>query len=170
MKTRFPRWLPAVALLVAALPVAAGNVATDFSLKDADGKNVFLSDYLGKDVGVMNFWATWCVPCQQEMPNIERLYEKYKDRGLVVLGIAMDAPATAAKVKPHAKKLGLTYPILLDKETKVAATYDPRQVLPLTLVIGKDKVIHHVHEGYSPGDEATIEQEIASLLGVEKAP
>jgi peroxiredoxin len=170
MNNRLPIWLVGVILLAAALPAAGGNVATDFALKDTDGKNVYLSDYLGKKVVVLNFWATWCVPCQQEMPKVEQLYEKYKDRGLVVLGIAMDAPATVAKVKPHAKKLGLTYPILLDKETRVASTYNPRQVMPLTIVIGTDKVIRHVHEGYAPGDEATLEKEVVELLGPEKGP
>jgi peroxiredoxin len=164
------RLLAAALLAFLAFPVLADNATTDFSLKDVDGKNVYLSDYLGKNVIVMNFWATWCLPCQQELPHVQKLHEKYRDKGLVVLGIAVDGPASVAKVKPHSKRLGLTYPILLDKETKVTATYDPRQVMPFTLVIGKDKMIRHAHEGYAPGDETTLENEVVNLMGVEKAP
>jgi peroxiredoxin len=161
-------WAALVGIL--ALPAAAGNAVTDFSLKDVDGRNVFLSDFLGKDVIVINFWATWCLPCQQELPHVQRFHEKYKDQGLVVLGIAVDGPASVAKVKPHAKRLGLTFPILLDRESKVSATYDPRQVMPCTLVIGKDRTIRFTHEGYAPGDETKLEQEILGLLGGKVTP
>src|SRR5262245_17624566 len=71
---------------------ATGARATDFTLRDVDGRTVHLSDYLGKNVVLVNFWATWCAPCAGELPHLERLYETYKAKGFVVLSISMDGP------------------------------------------------------------------------------
>ena len=82
----------------------------DVTFKDLQGKDVTLASYKGKVV-LVNFWGTWCPPCRKEMPDIEALYDQFKDRGLVVLAISQE---DAAKVKPFIAQRGFTYPVLLD--------------------------------------------------------
>ena len=92
-----------------------GQAAPDFTLKDLNGNRVSLSDFKGKVV-VLNFWATWCGPCRVEIPHIDALYQKYKDQGLVVLGI--NAERNHEKVEEFAKAK-VSYTVLLDGETQV---------------------------------------------------
>jgi peroxiredoxin len=142
-----------------------GAQATDFTLRDTDGRNVNLSDFLGKNVVVINFWATWCIPCQAELPLLQKIYMDNKSKGLVMLGVAMDGPETIAQVRPYANRYGLTYPILLDEETKVVATYNPKRTAPLTVEIDRKGIIARVRSGYSAGDEKLIADDVTSLLG-----
>src|SRR5512147_877671 len=75
---------------------SVGAPATNFTLKDVDGRSRSLSDNFGKNVVLLDFWATWCVPCEAEMPHLQRLYLRHKDKGFVLLGISMDGPETVA--------------------------------------------------------------------------
>ena len=152
------------ALFVLSLKPAAAQNPIDFTLRDADGNDVRLRDFLGKNVILVDFWATWCVPCVKELSHFQRFHETYKDKGLVVLAISEDGPDTVAQVKPYQKRYKYNFTILLDTESKVLALYNPRVVLPYTLLIGRDGRIAKIHQGYSPGDEKMIEQEIIELL------
>jgi peroxiredoxin len=143
---------------------AAGTQAPDFALPDIDGKTVRLSDHLGKDVVLVAFWATWCGPCKTEHPHFERMYKAYKDDGFVVLAISVDGPESIAEVAPYARRYGLTFPILLDEETRVVGQLNPKRAAPYTLLIGRDGTIAYTHEGYSPGDEITLEEKIKELM------
>jgi peroxiredoxin len=142
-----------------------GAAATDFTLRDLDGKNVRLSDYLQKDVVLIDFWATWCVPCAAELPHLEKLYEDYKDRGFVVLGVAMDGPESVAQVGPFARRYNLQFPVLLDEETKVVNIYNPKRTAPLSVLIDRKGQIARIRSGYSAGDEQLIHADVASLVG-----
>jgi thiol-disulfide isomerase/thioredoxin len=102
-------------------PKLVGKPAPGFTLVTLDGKKVSLGDYKGHPVFV-NFWATWCEPCKLEMPWLEEFSKKYADQGLVVLGISTDDVGKDVVAKT-AKKLGVTYPILL-KDDKIEDTYD----------------------------------------------
>ncbi len=104
-----------------ATPKLQGKPAPAFTLSDLDGKKVSLADYKGHPVFV-NFWATWCEPCKLEMPWLEEFSKKYAAQGLVVLGISTD-DAGKDVVAKTAKKLGVTYPILL-KNDKIEDAYD----------------------------------------------
>jgi peroxiredoxin len=98
----------------------SGKMATDFTLQSLDGESVTLSDLKGKVV-LINFWATWCIPCKAEMPSMERLYRKYKDRGFTILAIdIMEKPET---IRKFAKGKNLTFPILLDTKGEVRGKY-----------------------------------------------
>lgn len=95
--------------------------APAFSLKNLSGKEESLKDYRGK-VLLLNFWATWCPPCREEMPALESLYRTLKDQGFVVLGISSDAFGERA-VKPFVEEFGLTFPMLLDQNLKITHLY-----------------------------------------------
>jgi peroxiredoxin len=150
---------------VVAESTTVGAPAPDFTLRDLDGRNFNLSDRLGKDVILINFWATWCVPCGAEMPTLEQLYQAHKDEGFVVLGISMDGPETVAQVGPLVRRYGLSFPVLLDEETKVVGVYNPKRTAPLNVLIDRKGQIVRIRQGYNAGDEKLVEADVAALVG-----
>ena len=147
------------------LPLRAqAQQAVDFTLKDLAGHFQTLSDYYPKGIVLLNFWATWCVPCAKEFPHLQRLQNQYQDRGLQIFAVSVDGPERQAKVSSFIGRYGYTLSVLLDTESKVVSLYNPRLILPYTLLIDKSGRIRYVHQGYSPGDESTLEQKIISLL------
>ena len=148
----------------------SGSTATDFSARDIDGKTVKLSEYLGKQAIVLNFWATWCEPCVAEFPHLRRMYDANKDKGFVILGIAMDGPETVANVAPFARRQQLNFPVLLDEDSHVAQLYNPKKAAPLSVLIDKQGRVFKVREGYNPGDEEFFAQDVAKMLDSTAAP
>jgi peroxiredoxin len=102
--------------------IEVGKPAPDFSLNDLDGKVVHLSDFTGKPV-MINLWASWCIPCQDEMPELEKIYEQYNTSGLVILGVNVTSQDHIQDVKEAVKKYQITYPILLDESGLVSGLY-----------------------------------------------
>ena len=115
-----------------------GKSAPDFTLQAVDGKTVNLSDFQGKTV-ILNFWATWCGPCQLETPFFQAIHDEQAEKGVVIL--AIDIKESAATVKNFANSKGMTFPILLDTEAKVAQKYCIPNVLPITLFINAEGII-----------------------------
>lgn len=142
---------------------SASGQAADFALRDMTGRTIRLSDYQGQVV-LINFWATWCVPCAAELPHLQRLYETYRDQGFVVLAISMDGPESVANVGPHARRYGLTFPVLLDEETRVVAVHNPKRTAPFTVLINRNGAVAGTREGYAAGDEVAMEADIRALL------
>jgi peroxiredoxin len=159
-------WLMAFACLVcasapsaAAMP-SAGELAPDFVLKSASGKNIRLSELRGQVV-MINFWATWCGPCRQELPLMYKIYQRYRDTGFVVLAVNIEEDtAHSAKV---AKSMKLGFPVLFDPEKRVSRQYDP-PAMPATLIVDKDGRVRYVHLGYKPGYEDAYERQVRELL------
>ena len=141
-----------------------GSQATDFTLRDSEGKPVHLSDYLNQKVVLLDFWATWCVPCQAELPLLEELYQSRKDKGFVVLSVSMDGPETVAQVQTFIRNYNLTYPVLLDTETQVTSIYNQKRTAPLSLLIDKKSRIVKVRQGFNAGDEKAIQAEVDQAL------
>ena len=144
---------------------ASGATPPDFELESLDGESVRLADHLGKEVVLIDFWATFCEPCLASMPHLDELYRKYKGRGFAVLGVSIDGPESVAQVRSVVGKLGVTFPILLDQETRVVALYNPKTSAPYSVLIGKDGRIRAKREGYSTGNAAALEADIVAALG-----
>lgn len=139
-----------------------GKDAPAFTLTDVTGKKVSLADFKGHPV-VVNFWATWCGPCKLEMPWFQEFSGKYKDQGLQVLGLSQDDGASSKDVSDAAKKIGVTYPILMPDE-KVAKKYGGVDYLPETFYVARDGKIVDVTAGAPSKDqmEALIQKTIAA--------
>ena len=142
---------------------AQAQQAPDFSLRDLNNQEVTLSTLKGSVV-LVNFWATWCGPCQVEMPHLQRLHDELKEQGLVVLAIGVDEARTASRVKPHIKSKGFTFSVLLDTSTEVVSQYNPQKTLPYSVLVDRNGVIQWRHNGYSPGDEAKLGAKIRELI------
>jgi peroxiredoxin len=143
------------------LPII-GNQAPSFTLTDVDGKKLSLSDLSGKIV-ILDFWATWCAPCKASTKELEKLHEKYKERGVVIMGISMDTGKSAAEqVKVFAGKNGLTYKMLMD-DGRMSKDYAIRNV-PAMFILDKQQKIIKIYPGYLPGLDTMIEKELDALL------
>jgi peroxiredoxin len=134
--------------------------APDFTLKRSTGGNVKLSELRGRVV-LVNFWATWCTPCKEELPFFNALYRRYQNLGLEVLGVNIDKVSSQASQMSAA--LGLSFPVLLDPAGKTSDLYQIR-TMPTTFVVAKDGTLRHVHWGFGPGERDRYESEIRALL------
>ena len=143
----------------------SGETPIPFSLKDTNGKTVALSDYLGKDVVAIAFWATWCGSCLQELAFLSGMYEKYSERGFVVLAVNIDEEATPHYIKSFVEARGFEFPVLLDPEAKLLTRYQPSMITPFRVVINRAGKVYEKHEGFAASDGPSIEKTILQLLG-----
>jgi peroxiredoxin len=143
-----------------------GNAARppDFELPRLDGGTERLSDHFGKDVVLIDFWATFCKPCLRAMPDLDALYRARRERGFVVLGVSIDGPGSTADVQAEVARLGVSFPILLDQESRAVALYNPRASAPFSVLIGRDGGVLTQREGYTTGAHASIERDIDAAL------
>jgi peroxiredoxin len=123
--------------------VAIGKVAPDFVLVDMEGEKHQLSDYRGQGV-FLNFWGTWCKPCEEEMPYINNQYNQFKDKGVQVL--AVDVAESELVVNQFANRHKLDFPIVIDKDGQVQTAYGINP-LPATFLIDKDGKVVKYHTG-----------------------
>ncbi len=138
-----------------------GFLAPEFTLETIEGDSVSLHDFRGKVI-VLNFWATWCPPCREEMPALQSMYEKYREEGMVVLAVDLTAQDTTEDVQAFIAKNSLTFPVLMDVSATVARAYRA-QALPTTFFIGKDGTIQKIIVG-GPMSPALLETRIETLL------
>jgi len=135
-----------------------GRKAPDFKLTDCDGKVLSLDQFAGKVV-VLNFWRTTCFPCLEEMPDLQKVYEEFKDKGVVVIGLAVDDKRSDVDNKMNV--LGLTYPIALDNMA-TRLMYKIKSV-PHTFIIDKAGIIQAYFDQQT--DKKALEDALAPLLG-----
>ena len=137
--------------------------APNFTLPTHGGEkgvaNMQLEELLG-EVVLLNFWASWCGPCRQEMPLLDELAKKYAQLGVTVLGVNVESDT--AKALEFLEKTPVSFPILLDKENVVSKLYDVK-AMPTTFLIDRDGNIRAVHRGYKPGYEEQYEADIKTL-------
>ncbi len=137
-----------------------GQPAPDFALKSASGENLRLSEFRG-DVVMINFWATWCGPCRQEMPLLDELYSRYQRVGFSLLGVNIDDDSRRAMAMVN--DLGVSFPVLFDEQKEVSKLYEV-EAMPVTVLLDREGTVRHVHHGYKPGYEQKYLDEIRSLL------
>ncbi|HET9961665.1 MAG TPA: TlpA disulfide reductase family protein [Nitrospiraceae bacterium] len=123
-------------------PLAVGRQAPDFVLTDLNDKPYRLSDFRGKVV-FLNFWATWCKPCKEEMPSMEILYKNFEKDGLVILAVSIDRVTTTKDISPFVKALNLTFPVLVDSWGKTDKPYK-RMGVPETFLVDQQGVIREI--------------------------
>ncbi|MBK9302505.1 MAG: TlpA family protein disulfide reductase [bacterium] len=161
----------AVTLLLA---TAGGAAAQDrdygpapaFTLESVSGERTVLGEALARGPVILDFWATWCGPCRQALPALQRLHERYASRGLTILAVSIDEPRNHPKIGAAARALGLTFPILIDAEKRAAQLYRVESI-PMTFLIDREGRIRSLHRGYRQGDAERLELELLPLLEVE---
>ncbi len=136
-----------------------GSKAPDFTLTDLDGNKVGLSQYRGKVI-VIDFWATWCPPCKDSIPFLESLYQRYKEKGLVVIGVSFDEDVEL--VKRFKERYIMTYPVLMG-EDRIKNNYG-LIAIPEMFIIGRDGVLRYHHLGFNESVPDEVEKQIKGLL------
>jgi thiol-disulfide isomerase/thioredoxin len=140
--------------------VARKKANLNFTLKDIAGKDVHLSKYKGQVV-LVNFWATWCVPCRVEIPALTSLYRDYKDRGFVVLGVSVDSEVAA--VKPFARVMKMNYPVLIGAGREdLSNAYGPFVGFPTSVLVARDGAVCVRHVGIL--SKSQLEEQVGTLL------
>jgi peroxiredoxin len=136
--------------------------APDFSLPDLENRSFSLADFRGKLV-LIHFWATFCAPCLEEMPDLQALWQRYREQGLVVLGVAADR-GNMRGVRDFARKSGVSFPVLLDPEGQVRNRYEV-QALPMTYLVGHDGKLSGrvmgIRDWNGPAGRKAVEAELA---------
>lgn len=137
--------------------VEIGEKAPDFSLTDLDGKTVSLSDFKGKVV-ILDFFASWCPPCREEIPDFIALQNSYASEGFSVIGVSL---TNANDTKDFADRMRINYPVLVD-DGKTSAAYGPIRSIPTTFVIDRNSKVAKLYIGYRPKE--VFENDIKELL------
>jgi len=158
--------LPALILLSACFCLTSVSTAEpmqtapNFTLKSNAGSNLRLSEQHG-DVVMLNFWASWCGPCRQEMPELDELHAKYSALGFTVFGINVDADRAMAE--QVLADIPVDFPILFDTSNEVSELYNV-DAMPMTVMVGRDGSVRYTHRGYKPGHEDIYEEKIRALV------
>lgn len=139
-----------------------GKKAPEVTLKDMNEKTVSLSSLKGNAV-LINFWATWCPPCRDEMPSLNRLYREYRNKGLIVVAVSTDR--SASPVKDFLGKNPVDFPVLMDSNSKAAKQFKVFS-LPTTLLLDKKGAIVQKYLGEEEWDSANIRDKINAVLGI----
>ena len=134
--------------------------APDFTLRSNSGKNIKLSEYRGQVV-LLNFWASWCGPCRQEMPLLNGIQKRYSKLGFTVLGVNVEEDSDQARAM--LREIPVDFPILFDTTNKASKLYNV-SAMPSTIMIDRDGNMRYLHKGYKPGDEAKYKKWIKKLV------
>jgi peroxiredoxin len=150
------------ALLTGVLSAAetGKGLAPDFPLKSHSGANLKLSELRG-EVVMINFWASWCGPCRQEMPVLEELYARYQPLGFTVLGVNVEQDPGAARAL--LEELQISFPVLFDTSNEVSRLYQVA-AMPSTVLVDRDGNMRYLHKGYQPGLELQYQEQIRTLI------
>lgn len=134
--------------------------APDFTLKSDGGENLRLEEQRGKVV-MINFWASWCAPCRQEMPILDELHDRYEKAGFTLWGVNVEQDPSAAQ--KFLDEVAVSFPILYDPTSKVSKTYQV-SAMPTTVMVDRDGQVRYVNRGYKKGDEEKYRKQIKELI------
>ena len=135
----------------------------NFSVSTIDNREIELSELYNKGPLLVNFWALWCEPCKVEMRVLKKLYEKYKDKGFMIVGINQDSPKSVSKVRSYISSQKINFPVALDPNNQYLQKLNG-QSIPYSLLFNGEGEIVYKSVGYLPGDEIKLEKEIQKLL------
>lgn len=152
--------LPSQSIEAAAAAAASRGPAPDFTLPLRGGKEMKLSQYRGQVV-MLNFWASWCGPCRQEMPLLEAIQKKYKPLGFTLVGINVEPDS--AEAEKFLKGTPVSFPVAYDRQSNVSKMFKVKG-MPSTVIVDRKGNTRVVHNGYRPGDENVYLDHIRSLL------
>jgi len=160
MLSNLKKIIALAAVMLMSSAAFAADAAPDFTLKSSTGENVRLAEQRGQVV-MLNFWASWCGPCRQEMPLLDGISKKYGKMGFVLYGVNVEEDNTAAK--KMLKDLGVSFPILFDTESKLSGLYNV-EAMPTSVIIDKKGNIRYIDRGYKAGDENKYKEQIMELI------
>ncbi|MFT5675081.1 MAG: thiol-disulfide isomerase/thioredoxin [Paraglaciecola sp.] len=149
--------------LFSSLTVGAATIqgpAPDFTLPSKSGENVRLQEQIG-NVVLINFWASWCGPCREELPHMEKLQQEFEDLGFTILAINVDQDPRKADI--ILDDIPVSFPVLFDQDDKASELYQVR-AMPTTVIVDRDGNQRLLHQGYKTGDEVKYRQVIKGLL------
>ncbi len=154
-------------LLIVAISFGQEKNLPQVNLKDLKNKTQSLNQLVEGQVTLINFWATYCVPCRKEMKHLNRINKTYADQNVQVVGISIDDSRTVGRVKSMVKSQKLEYTVLLDTEQKLYKNFNTT-AMPFSILVDPQGKILWEHTGYLPGDEAQMESEIKKALAAQK--
>jgi thiol-disulfide isomerase/thioredoxin len=160
MKNRIATIL-ALLLSTSAMAGSTGP-APQFTLDSRNGPKISLAQYKGQVV-MLNFWASWCGPCRQEMPLLENIYKKYNKMGFTLIGVNVEPDSKDAEGFLKGLQTPVSFPVIYDKDSTVSKAYDV-QGMPSTVIIDRKGNIRVLHRGYKPGDENEYLDSIRTLV------
>jgi peroxiredoxin len=140
---------------------AIGEPAPDFSLPTLEEREIGLGKFKGKVV-LLNFWASWCAPCQEELPELEKIYRKYQERGFEVIGVNIDKKQ--ANAEKFVRRFGLTFPVMLDPESAVVGEYRAH-AMPMSYLIDQEGVIRQLFFGFNRKKLPAMEAAVVEVMG-----
>ena len=143
-----------------ALAALAGGEAPDFTLESRAGGAVSLAGLRGQVV-LVNFWATWCAPCRQEMPLLDAIYRRYEPMGFTLLGVNVEPDSRLSE--RFLRDTPVTFPILFDPDEQVSKLYSVA-AMPSTVIVDRKGVVRYIHHGYKPGDESKYQDSVRTLI------
>ena len=152
-----------MAAAVVCFPALAGElsgVAPDFTLQVRGGGEASLSDYRG-EVVMINFWATWCGPCREEMPHLEALHQRYSSLGFRLLGVNVEEDSRLSD--RFLAETPVTFEILFDPQNRVSDLYDVI-AMPSTVLVDRNGNLRYIHHGYQAGYEDEYQSQVRALL------
>ncbi|MBN1351445.1 TlpA family protein disulfide reductase [candidate division KSB1 bacterium] len=148
-------------ILVTPIVLFSQNLS-NLKFQNLSGNTVTIKDHLANDATIVLFWATWCIPCKEEFPVIQKLTQKYEDKKIKVIAISQDSPRSLAKVKSYTRTHDYGFMYLTDQK-EIAKSKLLVTSVPFTMLLNKQGKVIYNHSGYLPGDEKELEQHILKL-------
>ena len=142
-----------------------GQQIRGFSLSNLENQTLSFEDIKGEKLTLFDFWTTWCKPCLKSIPEINKLYDEFKEKGVAFAGINCDGPRSMARVNPMAKTLGISYHVLLDPNMELMKELNLNSFPSMAIVNSKGKVVWF-HEGFNEGDQEEIRNELNRQLSL----